>query len=343
MTTLGGIDFFDNCVQFNDSYTIQFCKFPNVFCSVKTIINYLPKAQMPIHQYNNFQFIYTTGTDDQLEQDLLNNYRINELDVEDISEDTQLSKIEVRSDYIYIALQFPVFDKFRKTFLTKEIHCFVSNSWVYIVNKQSYKHFEQFVNFQKQLLEDEEVITSYMFLAELLDFCMTKTYKAIMKFKVDIAQIETDLFEFTDDIDVLKDILIVKKNLVNFESVIEPFQQVISDLETKNKHRLTTNELERFDNSLDTINKILNNLQNFKEQIDLLTQTNDSMMNRNSNINSRNLNIMVLAGFVMLVTLNLASLFRLGSVDGNWIFGFLCLVIVVLIGIGFWIISSRDK
>jgi magnesium transporter len=249
-------------------------------------------------KYNKFDFLSASGVDEMLENTLEVEYGINSLDVEDIFSDTQLSKIEIRSSYVYVALQFPEFDKSYQKFFVKDLHCFVSRSWVIVIDKQGYKHFQQFVNFQDQLLEDEHETTSFVFFAELLEFCTTKTYKVLPKFRQEINQIESDLFEFTNDIDVLKDILIMKKNLVNFESVVGPIKDVIVELEYKAKRLLEQDEVDKFDNSLDIIKKIINNLQNFKEQMNLLSETNESMIGRSTNNQVRALTAVSLIGLV---------------------------------------------
>jgi Mg2+ and Co2+ transporter CorA len=294
-------------------------------------------------QYKLFEFIYTSGLAPELENTLLNDFGLNEVDVEDIYSDTQLSKFEIRQDYIYIALQFPIFDKAKQGFLIKDLHCFCSPNQVIIIDRQNYKHFTQFINFQDQLLEDEEFITPGLFVAELLDFCMTKTYKAIMKFKADIAQVESDLFAFMDDIDVLKDILTIKKNLVNFESVITPIQRTIRDLEAKNENRFSQEELERLDNSLDTINKIMNNLKNFQDQIDILMATNDSMMIRSTSLNSKNILLTSIFGFLAIFGLSLINSFRAGIIEGNWLFIFFIVVLTILIVTGFYFTQKNGK
>jgi Mg2+ and Co2+ transporter CorA len=282
--------------------------------------------------YKQFEFIYFSNLDKDLENVLSNQYQLNEVDIEDIYSDTQLSKIEIRLEYVYIALQFPIYDVYKQDFLIKDLHCFCFKKRVIIIDKQEYKHFKQFLTFQNQLMEDEESTSAGLFLAELLDFCMTKTYKAIMKFDEDLSQVESDLFAFMDDIDVLKDILTIKKSLVNFESVIIPFRRVISDLESKTNQRFTQEELERLDNSLDTVNKMLNKLNNFQDQIDILMQVNDSMMIRSTSISSKNIFVATLFGFSLLIGLVFVTIIKNAWVENNILLvnTYLSLVIVLI-------------
>jgi magnesium transporter len=241
-----------------------------------------------------FLFLYFTGVDDDLERTLGEDYNIDESDVEDIFTDTQLSKIEIREKYIYIAIQFPEFDKSTQRFIIKDLHCFVSDDWLIVIDKNEYKHFKQFINFEQQIVD---FMNSFLMFAELLDFCTTKTYKMITKFKSQIIELESDLFTFQDDLDVLKDILIFKKNIINFQSVIEPLRGVMVELQQKNK-KLRPIDVEWLDNSLDTIKKIINNLQNFKEQMVLLSDTNEALINRTTNNRVRTLTAVSLIGLV---------------------------------------------
>lgn len=296
-------------------------------------------------QYNQFAFYYTKSSVDPATEALLNEqFGINELDVEDIFSDTQLSKLELRRNYFYVALQIPEFDKAKQSFLIKDLHCFVSNDWVVIIDKQNYKHFQQFVNFQDQLLEDEEVMTSNMFFAEIIDFCMTKTYKAIMKFKNNILQLESDVFKFADDIDNLKEILILKKNLVNFESVIEPLQETLLELTQKVKLKVSSSESDRLENSLDTANKMLNNILNFKAQMNLLTQTNESLTRRNSNIGNKNLRITTLYGFASVLIVQILIFFKPVSQEAtSYQMFFGSFIVLIIIGVTIWITTQKAE
>ena len=83
----------------------------------------------------DFQFKIFHGLDDELKTTLKNQYQIEELDIEDVFTSTQLSKREIKKDYLYIALQCPEYDKDDRKFLNKEIHCIVSERYFLIIDK----------------------------------------------------------------------------------------------------------------------------------------------------------------------------------------------------------------
>ena len=233
-------------------------------------------------QKYQFEFGYCTNFDLETEDLLLDKYQILDYDVEDITAQTQLSKAEVRQNYVYVTIQLPEYDKASQKFVIKDLHCFVSPKWLLIIDRNDSKHFRQFITFQERILSDEEVLDPFIIFYELLDYCVTKAYKAIFRFKSDIANLESDLFRFENDLDVVKDILIIKKDLINFESSIEPLGDMILDLENKSA-KFHPESKDRLDSTLDIVKKILNNLKNFKEQMNLLGETNDALMTRSTN------------------------------------------------------------
>ncbi|GAB4146356.1 MAG: magnesium/cobalt transporter CorA [Patescibacteria group bacterium] len=229
-----------------------------------------------------FSYAFVEGLDEELKSELEEIYGIKELDVEDVFTDTQLAKIEQRPDYLYVALQFPEYEKSKRQFALKEVHCFLSEKFLMIIDKHHFKHAKQFNNLRDHLVEDDEA-TSFVVFYEMLDFFCTKAYRVLNKFKSEIGQIEADLFDFDTEEDLLQEILIIKRNLINFENIIRPLERVIVDLETKYIKFVNQKGVEFLDDSLDKIKKIVNNLQNYKEQMNLLTETNESLIARSTN------------------------------------------------------------
>jgi Mg2+ and Co2+ transporter CorA len=223
-------------------------------------------------QKYQFEFGYSHSFDSQMEDLLLTKYQILDYDVEDITAQTQLSKAEIRQNYVYVAIQLPEYDKASQKFVVKDLHCFISSRFFLVIDRNESKHFKQFITFQERILSEEESIDPFIIFYELLDYVVTKAYKAIFKFRSDIADLESDLFKFENDLDVVKDILIIKKDLINFESYIEPLQDTILDLEIKSA-KFHPEAKDRLDSTLDIVKKILNNLRNFKEQMNLLSET----------------------------------------------------------------------
>jgi magnesium transporter len=261
----------------------------------------------------DFEYRYIKKVDTYLKEELARKYGIQELDIDDVVTDTQLSKLEKRPDYLYVALQFPEYIKTNRHFVPKEIHCFVSNKFILIIDKHDFKHVQQFHNLKDSLLDYEP--DSFNVFYELLDFCVKKEYRVLGKFKKEIDQLESDIFDFYDGSrDLLKEILIVKRNLINFTSIIFPLKEVINEIQTKHIAAFDKKEgIEELDDSLDKIKKILNNLANFKEQMTLLTETNESLIARNTNQSIRALTVI---NFIFIIPTVITSFFGMNVYFG---------------------------
>jgi magnesium transporter len=221
-----------------------------------------------------------SGLSDELKIILKDGYQIDNLDIEDVFTNTQLSKIEQRPQYLYVALEFPEYDKSRRHFVNKEIHCFISETYFLVVDKHNFKHFQQFHNLKDALLEKNS--TPFHQFYEMLDFIITKVFRVLGKFRSEVQEIELQVFDDIED-DLVKEVLIIRRNLTNFMSTIYPLERVLLDLETKYTRFIDQRGIEKLDDSLDKIKKILNTLANFKEQLVLITEANESQIARSTN------------------------------------------------------------
>jgi magnesium transporter len=234
--------------------------------------------------FKNFKYQYIQGADQTIHTELLRQYGISELDIEDVFTDTQLSKVEVKEKYTYVALQFPEYNKQQKFFFIKKIHCFIKNDLFLLINENEYKYANEFNEEIKPKIEKTDLnCSSYYVFYELLDFCITKTIKAIKKFRIEIKTLEKDVFEDKKMSDIIEDIQIIKRNLINFKSIILPIKDNICELMTKTNSLIDKQGVEKLDDSLDKIKKILNNLSNFQEQMNVITETHEALIARNTN------------------------------------------------------------
>jgi magnesium transporter len=224
------------------------------------------------------------GKDDflptKITTDLLK-YDITELDTEDVLSDTQLSKIEFRPDYIYIALQFPEFDKLKRTFIEKEVHCFVNKDYLIIINKHGFQGVESFRNINNM---DIDRNTTFDLFYEMLWKGLNNSYRAMLKLKIEVHQLNEQIFtDQKGDKDFIFDIQTTKRNIVNFEGIVEPLSEVLQSIEVRYHRLVDIEDKEQVDDCLDLIKKILNNINNLKQQIQIISETNESIIARSTN------------------------------------------------------------
>jgi magnesium transporter len=236
---------------------------------------------MVFTDFRDFKFVFVSGLTSDLEEVLANDYGIEELDIEDIFTSTQLAKIEARPNYTYVALEFPEYDKGTSKFLSKEIHTIISKDWFILIDKSGHKHSIQFNNLKENLYSTDITVMDLFY--EMLDFFVTKDFRAVSRFKSEIQKLEIDIFNFDLRSDLVKDILIFKRNLLAFESIFLPLQDVVLDLQNKYSPLIKPEGIEKLDDTLDKIKKLLNILSNLISQANLLSESNEAQIARSTN------------------------------------------------------------
>ncbi len=258
-------------------------------------------------------YIARDNFDDKSREILLQNFQVSKLDIEDVFTSFQLSKIELRKEYIYVALQFPEFDRSSRTFVGKELHLFVSHDNFLLINKHDLKHAQVFQETKNQILTKSEINNSFSIFYELLDFCLTQEYRVLHKFRSEIEVVMEDIFNTNTDQDQILIIQEIKRNLVNFHNLMEPLADVVVDLQTKYHSSIDEYGIEKLDDSLDKIKKILNNLQNFQEQISIVSETNEAITARSTD---RSIRTLTLVNIVLLVPTIITSFFGMNVYFG---------------------------
>ena len=233
-------------------------------------------------KYPQFQLYQYSGKDHTLKQLLEDKFQIQEEDVEDVFSSTQLSKVERRTWYVYFALQFPTFSSENLYIQIKQIHCFVSPAYLFVIDESGYQIPEEFQSIVDHLLEDGAT-TSFDAFYELLDDSVVKMFRILYRIQTSIKDIEGILFEWDTEEDQIRDIQTVKKNIINFKSILEPLEDlVIEMIEQKSKY-VDTEGREDLDDSLDKLKKLINKLENFRDTMTLLTETNELLIARSTN------------------------------------------------------------
>lgn len=236
---------------------------------------------MVFTDFKDFKFVFVSGLTSELEETLASEYGLQELDIEDIFTSTQLAKIESRPNYMYISLEFPEYDRTTHKFETKEVHCILCKDLFILIDKSGHKHSLQFNNLKESLYPGNIGVMDLFY--EMLDFFVTKDFRAIARFRTEIQRLEQDIFNFDLRSDLVKDILIYKRNLLAFESTFLPLQEVVFDLQHKYSPLIKPEGIEKLDDTLDKIKKMLNTLNNLISQANLLSESNEAQIARSTN------------------------------------------------------------
>jgi len=240
--------------------------------------------------YQTFDYYEQRGLTDALEKKLAEEFHIHEDDLEDIFSPTQLSKFEIRKDYVYFALQFADRDEHDRI-TTQQIHCIVSPKYLFVIDEDTFLGIQEFDRVRNRLV-DKENYNSFDLFYELLDISVIRMFGLLNAIHGRVKKLESTIFsEGHFENDQISEIQDIKKNIINFKSLLAPLYDMLEDMMFKHSELIDETGKEALDDSLDKIKKLVNRLDNFRDTMKLLTETNEMIMARNTNETVRRLTL----------------------------------------------------
>jgi magnesium transporter len=215
------------------------------------------------------------------------NFDFHALDYEDVLSRNQGPKIDVYDEYLFIVLQFPIFDSAAGRLGAGELDLFVGPGFLITLPNQPLQPVEYLFERCRQKEEIREQLFSrgsgyllYRLVDDSFDYC----FPMLRKIGNKLDALETDIFEGRSE-EVVRDISNVKQEIINFRKVIRPQRPVLRELE-KVKRRYLAPEIDLeiyFDDIVDAHERIWDMLENYKEVIDSLAETNESVISHRVN------------------------------------------------------------
>jgi magnesium transporter len=210
------------------------------------------------------------------------NFDFHALDYEDVLSRNQGPKLDVYDDYLFIVLQFPIFDPSVGRLNAGELDMFVGDGFLITLPNQPLQPVEYLFERCRQKEEQRDQLFSrgsgyllYRIVDDGFDYCFPMLRKIGNKLDV----IEEEIFEGHSE-EIVRDISNVKQEIINFRKVIRPQRQVLRDLEkVKQRYLAPDMDLEiYFDDIVDAHERIWDNLENYKEVVEALEETNESVI-----------------------------------------------------------------
>jgi magnesium transporter len=219
---------------------------------------------------------------------LQENFDFHALDYEDVLSRNQRPKIDVYDDYLFIVLQFPIFDRSARRLGAGELDMFVGPGFLITIPNQPLQPVEYLFERCRQKEEMREQLFSrgsgyllYRIIDDGFDYCFPMLRKIGNKLDV----LETEIFEGHASQEIVRDISNVKQEIINFRTVIRPQRPVLRDLE-KVKQRYLAPEIDLeiyFDDIVDAHERIWDMLEGYKEVVEGLEETNESVISHRLN------------------------------------------------------------
>ena len=204
---------------------------------------------------------------------------------EDVRSRNQRPKIDEYDDYLFIVLNFPVFDKQVGRLNAAELDVFVGPDFLITIPNAPLPPVEYLfercrasADMRDQLFSNGSGYLLYKIVDDSFDYC----FPMLRKMGNKLERIEEDIFEGRSQ-EVVRDLSNAKQEIVGFRKVIRPQRAVLRDLE-RTKQRYMAEDLDiYFDDIVDASERIWDMLENYKEVVEALEDTNEQVLSHRVN------------------------------------------------------------
>lgn len=258
-------------------------------------------------------------------------YKFHNLDLKDCLPPLQRTKLVENPDYLFMILQFPIFDKQTREIKSSEVDFFINQNTLVTVHsneldplKELFKLCQENLRIQEKYLVGNPGILIY----EILNRSLLHCFPMLNYISLNIDKVEKKIFNRQEK-EMVKDILIVKSNIVNFRKIMQAHKTVIRKLIEKAPQFFSIAKLNLYFNDLIAHTKeIWDDLENYKETIDALYNTNESLISFRLNKIIKTLTIFSVIVFPLTL---LAAIFGMNTNNMPFVnFWYIILIMLVL-------------
>lgn len=266
---------------------------------------------------------------------LRENFEFHELDLKACLPPNERPKVFTHPDYIFMILQFPVYDRKEREITASEIDFFITSDMIITVHEKRlnvmgelFKKCRDDKKFRQSKMGGNPAILLYEILNQLFYYC----FPILNHISMDIDQIDATLFTEKSK-EMVEEILTIKRNIINFRKAMQFHKTVIKKLIQKAPQFFSVAKLNiYFHNLIAYTKEIWDNLENYKESIDALHETNESLISFKTNEIIKTLTIFSVIVFPLTL---LAAIFGMNTLNGmpfiNHPYGFEIIIAIMLV------------
>jgi magnesium transporter len=246
-----------------------------------------------------------TGSIEYLKQ----NYKFHPLDLEDCSNPTLRAKLDEYDDYLFIILNYPIFNRKTRRISLSEVDIFIGKDYLITLSDGNLtplnEIFEscQLNNRNKEKYFNEDVT---FLLYEILNSLQKYCFPILDHVSHDLRDIEKQIFDNREK-QMVREILITKRNIVNYRKSVQSHKNVIKKLGKMSHKDFMKDQLNiYFANTLDQAKEIWEILENLKENVEAVHNTNESLISFKLN---QAMKVLTVISVILLPATLLASIF----------------------------------
>ncbi|EKD49601.1 MAG: hypothetical protein ACD_63C00093G0002 [uncultured bacterium] len=208
---------------------------------------------------------------------LRKNFQILELDLKDILVHTEMAKVDLREDYIFIILRFPVYNRKERTIIPSEIDIFIKENYFITVHRNQLKTINEIFDLFKNGKLDAE--KPHELLYTLLKKIFRYTHPMLDHIAENVDSLEKHIFKKRHK-KMVEEISIIRRNIIDFYRMVKPQHLALMELRDKEISSIPKRfQNTYFDDLTEESTRLIEELKNHRDTVEVLHDTNKSLMN----------------------------------------------------------------
>jgi magnesium transporter len=273
-------------------------------------------------------------TPDDIEY-LRQHYSFHPLDLEDCLSRIERPKIDEYDNYLFIIMQFPVFDDTRRVSRAAEVDMFIGAGFLVTVHDGNlwpiaklFDDCQDEVEIRQKHMGGGASRLLHDAIDRLVDYCFPILYKV----DANIREIEEDIF--TEDVpDVVQEISWVRRDIIALQRIVKPQIAIVANLEHKDRPFIREELEVYFGDVLDHLYKAWDMLEDHRDVIEGLSDTANTLTSYRIN---EVMKILTIISVIMLPLTLLSGIYgmniSLPLAHRPWSFAFILVLMVCLAG-----------
>lgn len=266
------------------------------------------------------------------------------LDIKDCLPTLQRPKLIARDAYIFLILQFPIYNRKTEQIEPAEVDFFIGNDFLVTIQDDHelvpLKNFFEMLDLNKPYRE-ELFFSPAMFFEQLLDELMDASFPMLLHISNDIEALNRAVLQHPN-FDAVKNNLRIKNNLVAFKKAMQPHKDLFKRLEPVIPHFLSGRS-PSYTRLINHTKEIWDNLETYSEAVNAVQDTQNTIVSYRLNETMRKLTAL----YVIIAALGLfvsAFSMRAGAtpfVEREYGFWILIGFMITLTIITFWVFKRK--
>ena len=232
-------------------------------------------------------------------ESLRQQYSFHPLDLEDCLSRIERPKIDEYNDYLFIIMQFPVFDHDQRVSRPGEMDMFIGAGYLVTVHEGNLWPINQLFDdcqANEQLRQKRMGRGSSRLLHDLIDGLVDYCFPILYKVDANIREIEEDIF--TEQVpDIVRELSWVRRDIIALRRIIKPQIAIVASLEQDDRPFIREGLDVYFGDVLDHLRKAWDMLEDHREVIDGLSDTANTLTSYRIN---EVIKILTIISFIML-------------------------------------------